>query len=428
MQMQIRMGWLSLVAVALQSFLVPQSTFGQNAVSAVVADMDPVPTEPKVRYWKGNIHTHSFWSDGNDFPEMICEWYRVRDYNFLALTEHNVLAEGLKWKKIADVEKRGGPDVIKKYRARFGGSWVETKGTAGSPDEEIRLKPLDEYRYLLEERGKFILIPAEEITDSAEGKPVHMNATNIAEVIKPVGGATVREAMQNNLRAILEQEKNQGREILPHVNHPNFGWAITAEDLASVIAERFFEVYNGHPGVNHLGDKSRMGIEKMWDVANYIRLTKLDAPLLYGVATDDSHEYHGKPGSRPGRGWVMVRAEYLSPEHLIRAMKQADFYASSGVTLREVQFDAATKTLRVAIEPDANAAYQTEFIVSKKGDDATKIGIVAASSNTLESSYVLQDDDLYVRALVTSSLKPADPVWEEQKQQAWTQPFRVESK
>jgi hypothetical protein len=46
-----------------------------------------------------------------------------------------------------------------------------------------------------------------------------------------------------------------------------------------------------------------------------------------GIATDDSHEYHGKPGSRPGRGWVMVRARYLTPEHLILAMKAGDFYA-----------------------------------------------------------------------------------------------------
>jgi hypothetical protein len=93
-----------------------------------------------------------------------------------------------------------------------------------------------------------------------------------------------------------------------------------------------------------------------------------------------------------------------------------------------VQFDAKSKTLAVTIEPDGNATYQTDFIVSKKGDDASKIGIVVASSNALESSYVLQDDDLYVRAVITSSLKPADPVWDEQKQQAWTQPFRVESR
>ena len=39
---------------------------------------ESVPADPRLRWWKGNIHTHSFWSDGNDFPEMIAEWYRTR--------------------------------------------------------------------------------------------------------------------------------------------------------------------------------------------------------------------------------------------------------------------------------------------------------------------------------------------------------------
>ncbi|PHQ36565.1 hypothetical protein [Rhodopirellula bahusiensis] len=53
------------------------------------------------------------------------------------------------------------------------------------------------------------LIQAEEISDRAEGKPVHINATNLAEVIPPAGAATVREAMQNNLQAILERKKRR---------------------------------------------------------------------------------------------------------------------------------------------------------------------------------------------------------------------------
>ena len=38
----------------------------QDAASTDTAAVNPVPSEPKRRYWKGNIHTHSFWSDGND--------------------------------------------------------------------------------------------------------------------------------------------------------------------------------------------------------------------------------------------------------------------------------------------------------------------------------------------------------------------------
>ncbi|RYF95469.1 MAG: histidinol-phosphatase, partial [Chitinophagaceae bacterium] len=27
-----------------------------------------------LKWYKGNTHTHSLWSDGNDFPEMIMDW------------------------------------------------------------------------------------------------------------------------------------------------------------------------------------------------------------------------------------------------------------------------------------------------------------------------------------------------------------------
>ena len=49
------------------------------------------------QWYKGNLHTHSYWSDGDEFPEMIMDWYKNRDYNFVALTDHNILAEGEKW-------------------------------------------------------------------------------------------------------------------------------------------------------------------------------------------------------------------------------------------------------------------------------------------------------------------------------------------
>ncbi len=396
--------------------------------------------EPPVRWWKGNLHTHSLWSDGDDFPEMIGDWYRERGYNFLALTDHNTLSEGMKWMPVKTAISRSDASVMTKYRDRFGDAWVETQGEPDSVDYAVRLKPLNEFRSLLEERDQFILIQAEEISDKAEGKPVHINATNIDEAIAPAGGATVREAMQNNLRAILEHEKSHGREVLPHVNHPNFGYAMTAEDLAAVVSEQFFEVYNGHPGVNQLGDKDHPSIERMWDIVNAIRRTDLNVPPIMGIATDDSHEYHGKPGSRPGRGWVMVRSQYLTPEHLIRAMKRGDFYASSGVSLKDVQFDESSRTLSLTIDAKPNVTYRTEFIATLKASDkeaqakeaqnpeasdpeaAHRIGRVVATAEGATASYPMQGNELYVRALVTSSEAPDDPSFADQKQQAWTQP------
>ena len=231
--------------------------------------------------------------------------------------------------------------------------------------------------------------------------------------------------MQNNLRAILEHEKAHGREVLPHLNHPNFGYAVTAEDLAAVVSERFYEVYNGHPGVNQLGNATHPSVEAIWDMVNAIRRTTLNVPPLMGIATDDSHEYHGKPGSRPGRGWVMVRSRYLTPESLIRAMKQGDFYASSGVTLKDVVYDQATKELKLDIKPEKNVTFRTDFIAtlqSKGTDDKQRIGQRVHSSSSLSPSYRMKGNELYVRAVVTSTQPHQDPSFKGQLQQAWTQP------
>src|SRR4029450_1542468 len=73
--------------------------------------------EPVLRWWKGNLHTHSLWSDGDDYPEMICDWYKERGYHFLALSDHNILADHERW---VSIYKNGaGEAVLAKYLARF---------------------------------------------------------------------------------------------------------------------------------------------------------------------------------------------------------------------------------------------------------------------------------------------------------------------
>ncbi len=408
--------------------------------SFVVAD-EAVPAEPPLRYWKGNIHTHSLWSDGNDFPEMIAEWYRTRGYNFLALSDHNILSEGEKYRTQKEIVRRGGQVIIDRYKKRFGGGWVETRGAEGTDDYAFRLKPLTEFRALVEERGKFIMVQGEEISDRSQGKPIHMNATNIKQVILPLGGATPRQAIENNLRAVEEQAKREKREILLHVNHPNFGYALTAEDLASVIRERFFEVFNGHPSINHHGDHTHPGVEQLWDIANTIRLDRLGAAPLYGVGTDDSHTYNGRPGSQPGRGWVQVRSRYLTPEHLVKAMKAGDFYASSGVSLERIEVTEKGE-LQIDIQAKPNVLYTTQFIGTPKNYDRTvkprlskdgkplpttyeysqDVGKVFATVTGPQPRYQLTGEELYVRAVVTSSEHHPNPAFGHQHEQAWTQP------
>src|ERR1041384_2925480 len=68
------------------------------------------------QWYKGNLHTHSYWSDGDDFPEMIMDWYKTHGYQLVALSAHNTLAEGAKWKLIT--LSKTYLDGFDKYHAR----------------------------------------------------------------------------------------------------------------------------------------------------------------------------------------------------------------------------------------------------------------------------------------------------------------------
>ena len=402
------------------------------------------------KYWRGNLHTHSLWSDGNDFPEMICQWYSDTGYHFLALTDHNILSEGERWMNLATIEQRAGKEAMQKYLAAYGEDWVIQREVESAKKQDatqqVRLRGLDEFRDKFESKNGFLLIEAEEISDRAEGRPIHMNAMNLSSLISPLGGATPVEAINNNLRAAQEQAKKNGEPIMVHLNHPNFGWAVTAEELAAVTNERFFELYNGHPSVNHLGDATRPGTEKMWDIANTIRIDQLNSDPIYGLATDDSHHYHNQASrnATTGRGWIMVKANELSAAKLIESMNQGDFYSSSGVTLDSVEAAASAgkKQLRIKIKPVPGVKFTTQFIGTRKNYDkktttrldssgkpvrATKVysdevGVVLKTVEGESPSYDLAGDELFVRAVVTSDRPHPNPSFKNQKEQAWTQP------
>ena len=54
-----------------------------------------------------------------------------------------------------------------------------------------------------------------------------------------------------------------------------------------------------HPSnADKAGEVAHPSVKAIWDLVNAIRQTTLNVPPMMGIATDDSHEYHGKPGSR----------------------------------------------------------------------------------------------------------------------------------
>jgi len=299
------------------------------------------------RWYKGNTHTHTVNSDGDSTPDEVVRWYREHGYDFLVLSDHNYLTE------------------VDGLNAVFGAL------------------------------GKFIVIRGEEVSDKFQEKPIHLNGLNIKQVVEPQGGESVSGVIQNNVNAIRKVDG------APHVNHPNFHWAVGANDLKTIKNLRLFEVYNGHPQVNNLGGGGMPGLEAMWDDI-------LSAGMvLYGIAVDDAH-YFKTPGdntkSTPGHGWVMVRAASLSADEILRALEQGDFYASTGVTLRNYSASGSEIKIDIAEETQSQSKYAVQFI--------GRSGKILKEVTTNPAVYAFKGDEFYVRAKVIESNGKA----------AWTQP------
>lgn len=423
------------------------------------AVFSPHAAEPELRWWRGNLHTHSLWSDGDGFPEMIADWYRAHSYHFLAFSDHNLLSQGQRWMDLTNIlqRSRGEPwrgaghrpsNAFSNYVERFGTNWVETRLNPTNQRVQVRLKPFDEYRAQVEVAGRFLLIQSEEITHAAaDTKAIHINAINVGEHIPTQNGASVPEVINRTLRAVKDSASRTGREILVHINHPNYKWGVTAENLAAMLDENFFEVWNGVDIDNDPGDAHHPSTDELWDIANTLRIVGWNAPPLFAVATDDSHDYQGtKQRAVPGRAWVMVQAHHLTPESIVRAMRRGDFYASTGVTLKDVRFDESSRTLSLKITGRPGERFVTRFVGTRRGvslqgrprldsngnivettldyrsNEGPRIGEVFKEESGRSPRYTFKGDELYVRAIVTSSRTPAVPSTEFEFQRAWTQP------
>jgi len=190
------------------------------------------------------------------------------------------------------------------------------------------------------------------------------------------------------------------------------------------------------------GNAEHASTERIWDIILTKSLAEFDLPVMYGLATDDGHNYHGIPSrkSEPGRGWVMVLAEALGPESIIPALERGDFYSTSGVMLDKVT--SSSEGLSVEIRAEPGVDYRIEFIgteagydkssqpvLDKKGKEvlATRryskdIGQVFATHDGPSASYRFRGKEIYVRARITSSRKHANPPELNDFEQSWVQP------
>ncbi|MEW5974586.1 MAG: CehA/McbA family metallohydrolase [Acidobacteriota bacterium] len=298
-----------------------------------------------LRWYKGNTHTHTLNSDGDSTPDEVVTWYREHNYQFLVLTDHNYLTN------------------------------VDGLNALHGADEQ------------------FLVLKGEEVTDAFSGKPVHINGLNISRRVEPQHGTSVADTLQRNVDAIRQATG------VPHINHPNFQWAISADDLKQVRNNKLLEIFNGHPQVNNFGGSQYASLEEMWDAL------LSSGKLIYGIAVDDAHHFKrpwDADASKPGRGWVVVRADRLAADAIMEALEEGRFYASTGVELDEVV--QTLQQVRIHIKTEKSAGYRVQFI--------GKSGRLLREVQTNPAVYSIQGDEGYIRAKVIES----------NGKLAWTQP------
>lgn len=306
------------------------------------------PPQPALQWFKGNTHAHTLESDGDSTPEEVTRWYKEHGYHFLVLSDHNVHTS------------------IAALNAKY-----------AVP-------------------GAFTLIPGEEVTSSFESKSIHVNGIDTRERIGRQQGTSVVEVVQKSVDAIRAQD------AVPHINHPNFNWSLTPEQLRAVKHNTLFEIFNGHPMVNNDGGGGIQGTEGAWDAI------LSNGVLLYGIAVDDAHNFKdmGNPKlAGPGRGWVVVRAATLAPRAILAAMERGDFYASTGVELSDYQVTPTSMT--ITVKKDTFAKYRIQFIGTG--------GAVLHEALDSPATYTFRGTEGYVRARILES----------NGRRAWCQPVMI---
>lgn len=321
-------------------------------------------------WWKGATHTHANWGP----PQLpwtdlakVASWYREHHYNFVSITDLNY--------------------------------FTPTEGL-----EDFYNAP-----------GRFIVIPGIELSAEPLGVGVKIIDTIGLAVRENIhispgsidvdGGLTTNEVLESQLRDITAARG------IPIIAHPGLTWALNASDFIDLNRRHnplFFEVYNSEPGMNCFGGGGRPSYEEIWDEV------LSSGRVMYGVAADDSHHFNPdhliqstRPDERvsnPGRAWIYVRSEELTTRSLIRAMKEGDFYASTGVKLLDYHvnsttvslvLDSSTNDLGWSVGGNNPLLYKTTFI-GRNGD-------VLKVDTSLNPHYTFDEGDLYIRAKVVSS-------------------------
>jgi hypothetical protein len=268
------------------------------------------------QWYKGNLHCHSTLSDGRLTLDELVREYRARGYHFLATSEHNVFT---------DAERMNSGDFI---------LLPAIESNFKLPDEDYRCMHLN------------IFAGTDEMLRRAR-RPLWGNGEAVEPL--PFSGADYHV-----IQGVIDEAVDRGCIVM--FNHPH--WSINElHDIMPLCNLFAVEVYN-HSS-EHLENMGESDI--VWE--SLLRAGK----RMWATAVDDNHDRFpvDSPFCDSFGGWVVVKAGSLSRDHVIQALIDGSFYASTGPEIYRFDLEGDTVTFecspvqRIHLVGDRRQ-YQTE--------------------------------------------------------------------
>lgn len=260
---------------------------------------------PETGTWlKGNIHAHTTRTDGICAPKQQILDYYEKGYDFLAITDHNVidshqLGDGLDICMIPGWERdiRHCPDNTK---------CIHLLGLLASNADEVSER--EERRY-----------DCQEISD----------------------------------QQLIDEMRGEGQFVV--LAHPVWS-RMTPDEVLALERFQAIEVFNtGCEVLMHAGRA-----DLYWD------LLLQNGRKVWGIACDDTHG-DGPKSDRFG-GWIMVRSEQKTAAAILKEIQMGTFYLSQGPTIEDWGRDgdkiyfrcSPCKTVHVTAYPSRGKSFYAE--------------------------------------------------------------------
>ncbi len=233
------------------------------------------PFELQGQWYKGNLHCHTTMSDGGLTPEEVRDLYHKNGYDFLGISDHN---------KLTRIEELAGMIHI--------------------PCEEVDIWTHNHSNVLF--------------------RSLHLVAVNISEGLE----LTAEQKKELTVNTIIKMIKERGGEII--LAHPY--WSnLTINEMMIAKECLGVEVYNTGCEVIRANGFSYVHWDQM--IQNNVQ--------MFGFATDDAHHYIANDEfiSDACGGWIMVKAQELATEAIVKSIRDGLFYASMGPEIKNIVID-----------------------------------------------------------------------------------------